>query len=199
MTDYTDNRRYPYPSSEREAGNGALHSELLARAVAADLDLLDAAWAQEPLKSTKIATLSADGSALSSGTDWTLLMNSVVKVTGLWDTANPAQMQVSLPGWYYIVFNLHTVATGAVTANARHLCYIRQKRNNTAGILSTVSERWGDTFTTTGVDVYNKASGMFRMLAGDRIWCAFQHTNAASTVKPAATATFLSATRLCGL
>ena len=199
MTSYTDNRRYPYPSSEREAGNGGAHSEALARAVAADLDVLDAAWALEPTKTTKIANLSADGSGLGTGTDWTLLMNNVVKSIGSWDTNNPAQLQVSAPGWYYVTFNIHTVATGAVTGNARHICYLRQKRNNSAGITSTVDERFGDTYTTSVVDVYNKTAGMFRCLAGDRFWCAFQHTNAASTVKVSASGTYLTGTRLCGL
>lgn len=200
MTSYTDNRRYPYPSSAREAGNGGLHSELLARAVAADLDNLDAAWAAEPTKATKIANLSADTGGQGTGSDWTVQMNNVVKSTGPWDSNNPAQMQVSLPGWYYVALNLRTDCTGAITVNAQHVCWVRLVRNNAAGVTATIEERYAATYQPSATaGIYNRVGGMFRMLVGDRIWAAYRHTNTGSTVKVTASGTYLSATRMCGL
>lgn len=198
MTSYTDNRRYPYPSSEREVGNGAAASEALARAVAADLDALDTAWALEPMKATRITNLSADGFGLGSGTDWLLLMNQTVKSVGDWGGGAGA-LQINVPGWYYVGLNLHTAATGAVTGNARHIAFLRHNRTQGSGISKVIGERMGDAYTTTGADVHNRISGMFRCVAGDRFLAAFQHTNTASTVKVVAAGTYVWGTRVCGL
>jgi hypothetical protein len=201
VTSYTDNRRYPYPSSDREASNGALWSEFLARAVAADLDVLGVGWAAEPSKDTIIVGLSADSAAFGTGAPFTVLTNQVNKQVGTWGaTPSRAMVGTGQDGWYLAILNTRVDATGTVTVNAKHTAYLRQMRNNSAGITSVYSERRGDTYTPTSTaSIYNETGGIFRMLAGDQFWLAYEHTNTGSTVQLKAAHTFLSVTRLADL
>lgn len=200
MTRYTDNRRYPYPSSPREAGNGAAASEALARAVAADLDVLDAGWNVAPIRSTKIIGLSADSGGFSSGnrTSWT--PTTIVQTTGAAYTTATSEIRVMQDGWYEVNLNFAVAPTGALTVSSRLENWITHYRSNSVGTLITQSEREGDTYWPSATaNLYNRVSGMFRMLANDRIWVYWQHGNAASTVKVLAQGSTLQAVRVRSL
>lgn len=200
MTGYTDNRRYPYPTSAREAGNGGAASEALARAIAADLDVLDAGWAAAPVRSTKIIGLSADSGGFGSGSQSSWTPTTVVQVTGSAYTTATSEIRVNLDGWYEANLNFAVAPTGALTVSSRLECWIRHYRNNAVGTLVTQSERFGDTYwPSSTANLYNRVSGMFRMLAGDRLWVYWRHGNAASTVKILAQGSTLQAVRVRGL
>lgn len=203
MTSYTQNRGYPYPSSEREAGNGGRHSEALARAVAADLDVLDAGWVRQATRPSKIIGFPADSAGFSSGGTNSLDFGTITTVVApeYFNTANSeVRIATGGDGWYFANMNLRIAPTGAVTVNARTQLWVRHLRSNAGGTLVTQTERHGDTFwPSSTVDLFNRASGMFRMIAGDRIWVYWTHANVASTVKVVAAGTYLEVTRVCGL
>lgn len=206
---YTPRRKYPYPASELEAGNGGLASELLARAVAQDLDALDAAWALEAQKSTKTLTLTANQAGISSGgTTLLILHNTIEKVTGTAFTTAANQLIVAPggAGWYFVDCQLRAKPSGAVTTSARYRITLQLIRSSVAGFNIPVDSRQAEVYSNsaTTTDVYNQCQGVFRALEGDRFWCTFDHTNAASAVTVAGTAglgegTRIQATRVCGL
>lgn len=204
MTDYTDNRRYPFPSSPREAGNGGLHSELLARAVAADLDVLDAGWALQATRPLKILGLASTLTGFTNGVRSTIAFTQVNKVIQpSYFSTSISEMRVLVDGWYFGDLNFHAVPSGTVTVNARLQNWINHYRPSSAGILTHVppnGERTGDTYWPSSTpDCFNRVSGMFRALAGDRFIIEMQHTNTGSTLNFPAPGTYLEVTRMCGL
>lgn len=204
MTSYTDNRRYPYPSSEREAGNGAAGTEALARAVAADLDTLDAGWALQSTRPVKILGLASTLTGFTNGVRSQIAFTQVNKVIQpAYFSSSISEMRVLVDGWYFADLNFHAVPSGTVTVNARLQNWLNHYRPSTAGVLVHVDpggERFGDTYWPSATaDCFNRVSGMFRAIAGDRFIIEMQHSNVGSTVNFPAVGTYLEVTRMCGL
>ena len=208
MTLYTPNRGYPFPASPREAGNGGLHSELLARAVARDLDALDAAWAAAAQPSTKVMNKNTDTTNLTAnagGSGFAIFMDVVEKQTGQAFTTETDELAVAAGwgGWFLVNCQLRSKAQGAITAGARHTLFLRVLGPGRTGNLTELETRRADTFANGAtVDIYNQIQGMIRLEAGNRIWIGFDHTNTGSNVTVQGTGTGgtkIEATRICGL
>jgi hypothetical protein len=206
VTSYTKYRRYPYPSSEREVGNGAAASEALARAVALDLDTLDAGWAAAPVRTSKILTLSANGTAGGVNVLSSITFNTVSTTKGSAGLASDGTglriTDQTAAGWYYVNINAEMQATGAVTVNAKFELWLQQLRSNGAGTLVVPwnGERLGNTYySTTTPALDNRVSGMLRLEVGDRVWCKWRHTNAASTARINQAQTIMQAVRVSPL
>lgn len=182
MTGYTDNRGYPYPSSERETGNGGLHSELLARGVARDLDTVDAAWAAGVNRDTSTLTRNADLAAYFNA-------NQVLSIpfdtlehgsTGATLVASVGSGTFTVPkgwaGWYHFTLAVHTVASGTVTGNARHRVGIA-RMGNLFSAFQDKEVRWCDTFQPAAGDIYNSVEGVMHVEGGDTIEARYFHQN----------------------
>jgi hypothetical protein len=182
VTSYTRNRGYPYPSSEREAGNGGLHSELLARKVAQDLDAVDAAWAAELQKPTAQLTLAVDRvdyfpANQDAGAPFDTLEHAS---TGVGLTASTGSgnffMAKGAAGWYHFSASLHTAAAGVVTAGARHRMSI-VRLGNLYGTFQTKEARYCETYQTASSDVFNSLECVMRVEPGDTIQVNYLHAN----------------------
>jgi hypothetical protein len=207
MTDFTKYRRYPYPSSEREVGNGAVASEALARAVALDLDTLDAGWAAAPIRTSKILTPSANGSAVVAGGSYLVQQFATVAATkgsaGLASDGTGLRiLDASAEGWYWVNLNIEMAITGTVSIPAGFDVVLQQLRANGAGTLVVPpnGERYGNTFTATSNSTLdNRVSGVFRMQVNDRMWVRWKHGNGASTARINQSQSILQAVRLSPL
>ena len=190
---YTARRGYPYPASAKEAGNGGLHSELLARAIDTDMTALQAAWAAELVGDTLIQELrNADSSPMSSGgTPTPQFTDTITKQTGTGIKTNTSAVYPARPGWFQITAHSRARVTGATTAAARHQLILRHYRDDPGGgSLITVAERHALTFQGTTGDVFNTVSGIFQLRETDQVWMYYYHLNTASTVILVGTSTF---------
>lgn len=192
MTSYTRNRGYPYPTSEREAGNGGLHSELLARRVARDLDTVDAAWAGELQKPTAQLTKTGDLVGIfNANQDFIALFDTLEHAsTGVGLVVSGGGSTFFLPlgsvaGWYNFSSSLHTVATGTVTAGARHRMSI-VRLGNLYGTFQTKEARYCETYQAAGSEVYNSLECVMRVEPGDTVQVNYLHANASSMTLKAA-------------
>lgn len=194
MTSYTRNRGYPYPSSEREAGNGGLHSELLARAVAADLDLIDAGWAAELQRPTIIAGLSGNSGNLIANTAPTLNLNTVEKQVGSLLTLSGLGLVVAEGGngWYHLTCQVHSQAVGAITADAQHRAQIDHSET-LYGTITTKRMYYFESFQSGSLDMYTMGEAVVHLTVGDAVRLRFFHTNAGSDAR-----VLQSGTRLTG-
>lgn len=185
MTKYTRNRGYPYPASERETGNGGLHSELFARAVAQDLDAVDAAWAAELQKPSASMTRSADLSAyFNNNQDIPVPYDTLEHAsTGFGLTASVGSGSFFVPsggaGWYFFSASMRTVASGTITANCRHrMSIVRQ--GNQFGQFQTIESRFAETYQATGVEIYNALECVMHVDPGDTVIVNYFHNNASA-------------------
>lgn len=205
MTSYTENRSYPYPSSEREAANGAAASEALARAVQVDLDVLDAGYAAGLQRPLKIITLAADtGAVYGPSTEYTQPWDTISKIVlPSYFSSSSGEIAISATGagWYFASYNLRLAPGGTVTLNSRYQMWIRHQKLTVTGTPYYDSQRFGDTWcgTTAVANHDNRISGVFRCEAGDKLIPYFMHGNAGSNVKVVAAATAFEVTRLRGL
>lgn len=181
---YTDNRRYPYPESAAEVGNGGLHTELLARAVDADLSALASAWANALVRSTMIAEQKlGDSFPFIAGSEGSVSPDTVSSRTGLGVRNTPGIVRADLPGWFKITGHIRSKATGTISAAAQHrVGLVHYRPAKTAGSLDVVGARYALAFQAGTADMYNGVTGMFRLIAGDQVWLTFFHQNAGSTV-----------------
>jgi hypothetical protein len=206
VTSYTKYRRYPYPSSEREVGNGAAHSEALARAVALDLDTLDAGWAAAPIRTSKILTLSANSSAVGTNALLSISFDTVGTTKGdaglSSDGTGIKIVSASAQGWYYVNVDAQMQATGAVTVGSKFELWLQQLRSNGAGTLVVPwnGERLGAThYATSNAALDNRVSGMIRLELNDRVWCRWRHFNSGSTSRINQAQTIFQAVRVSPL
>jgi hypothetical protein len=205
VTSYTRYRRYPYPSSDREAANGAVHSEALARAVALDLDTLDAGWANGAIRTSKILTMSADSLALSSGGPYAVNFNTVNTTKGsaaLIADGLGLTVGSGAEGWYYVTCTARLQPTGTVTVNAKFEMRLQHMRTNSGGVLTLRpnGERYKFTYyATTTAALDSEVGGLFRLQVGDRIWMRYAHTNTGSTAQIKAANSVFSAVRVSPL
>lgn len=185
MTSYTKYRGYPFPSSEREVGNGGLHSELLARAVARDLDTVDASWAGELQKPTSILTKTGDASGF-----WTPNFDQFAPFdtlehasTGVGIRGSTGSGSFSVPasaqGWYHFSLSIHSVASGTVTANSRHRISI-QRLGSAFGSFQLKEARYCETYQPASGEIYNTVEGVMYVEANDSVEAHYFHTNASN-------------------
>lgn len=197
--DYTPFRSYPIPSSERETGNGGLHSELLARAVAADLDVLDPAWAGEMQHATQILTMSTNATGYAANSDRSILFDTISKqTTGLGLNSN----QILHPakggdGWYHVVCAIRAAASGTITANALHRLSLKVYEDQ-ANVQIPRETRYVETLQIGTANVYLMIEAMVLLKYGDnnQVWPYLVHTNVGSTVNIVAAGSFLTATKI---
>lgn len=204
MTSYTDNRGYPYPSSAREAGNGGAASEALARAIARDLDTVDAGWALQATRPTKILGLAANITNFVNGVRQVVNFSQVNKIVQpSYFTTSTTEIRVLADGWYRALLNFRGAPSGTVTVNARMENWLNHYRSDASGTLRHVEpsgERFGETYwPSTTPDLFNEVSGVFRMISGDRIWAELQHGNTGSNINIVASGTYLTVVRLAGI
>jgi hypothetical protein len=192
VTNYTKYRKYPYPSSEREVSNGAAQSEALARAVALDLDTLDAGWAAAPIRTSKILTLTTNGTAVAAGSTFIVQQFGTVGTTkgsaGLVSDGTGVRIaDATAEGWYYANVNAELGITGTVTVPATFDVMIQHLKLNGSGALvepAANGERIGNVFTSTSnATLDNRISGIFRMTLNDRLWFRWKHGNTGSTAR----------------
>lgn len=195
MTSYTDNRGYPFPSSPREAGNGGLHSELLARAVAADLDVVDATWAGLLQRSSINLTLAADITPISASGLATVFMDTVEKQVGpsLVHTGIAIGVTETGGGWYHITGQVHSKANGTITADAQHRVQI-EHTYPLLGLIATKRMYYSETFQSGTVDMYAAIEVVLHLAYGEEARMKFFHTNTGSDARVVAANTRLTAT-----
>lgn len=182
MTSYTRNRGYPYPSSEREAGNGGLHSELLARAVAEDLDGIDAGWAGLLQRPTLVLSIFADQTGLSNNALYSVFTDVVDKQVGTALESSGVGMRVAKggDGWYHITGQLHSRAEGAITADAQHRMQLEHIIPQ-YGNLATYRMYYYESFQSGSLDMYTMGEAVVHLTYGQEIRMRFFHTNTGST------------------
>ena len=201
MTSYTDYRGYPYPASEREPGNGGLHSEQLATAVQRDLDDLDTQWAAEMQHSTVNLILSADRTSLINGdVNQPLLFDTFEHASsglGLFTFGGMQQLQVARGGngWYLVTAALRAGASGTITAAARHSLRVRVSGTKfSTGY--TVREDLVDTYQSGTADISITIETVMYLAFGQTLGCWYYHTNAGSSMTARVAGTSLAATLL---
>lgn len=198
---YTDNRGYPYPASAREAGNGGLASEILARAFAADLDELDAGWAGEMQHSAVVLRKNTDQTGISANSATTFLMDIQDKKTtglGLGSSTISLSVVAGGEGWYHVNATLRSKASGAITAGAQHRLQLREMYTNSDGNLIERRLRYAETFQQGVTDNFNQLNACVYLGLGDQVRVQLFHTNVASTATIVASGSRLVATKIVG-
>lgn len=199
MTSYTQNRAYPYPSSEREAARGGTHTEALARAVASDLDVLDAAWAAEQAKLTAILSLSSNQTGIPANTEFGVSFNSAEKTppTSLMTIGSSVFCKAAGAGWYQVTGCTRAGASGAITANARHRMSLVTYRFQ-YGNVADIEARYSETYQTGSQDCYNTLDAIMYLDGTRTLEMRYLHSNTGSTVSIKSGMTRLAVTRLFG-
>jgi hypothetical protein len=198
---YTDNRGYPYPASAREAGNGGLASEVLARAVAADLDYLDAGWAGEMQHSAVVLRKNTDQTGINASSATTFLMDILDKKTtglGLGNSTVALSVVAGGEGWYHVNATLHSKASGAITAGAQHRLQLQELYTNSYGNFAERRVRYTETFQQGVTDNYNQLNACVYLGLGDQVRMQLYHTNTGSTATIVASGSRLIATKIVG-
>lgn len=199
MTEYTRNRGYPYPKDAKECGNGGLHSELLARAVALDLDALDAAWTAAAARPSIVMVPNADGTNISSNVSSLVINWTTEKQVGTGIVGSGTAVRVTTaPGWFHVTCTMHTRAEGAITANAQHRIELDED-GLVGGSYKLRLRRYATTFQAGSNDVFNSIDCVTKMDASDQIRVRFFHTNTASNGRIVVAGTRLIMTRIRGL
>lgn len=194
MTGYTEHRGYPYPSSERETGNGGLHSEQLARKVAGDLDVIDAGWAAELQRSSIILSLASDVSPLIANALHTVALTTVVKqTTGLGLAVDNIGLTVAKggAGWYHFTAQTQSKANGAITANAQHRIQLDHIHQAYGGLV-TSQTYCTESFQAGSGDMFLMVDAVVHLSYGDKMWLRFLHGNTGSDGRVVAAATHLT-------
>lgn len=199
MTDLTKNRGYPFPSSERETGNGGLFSELLARAVAADLDAVDRDWAAELQHSTMVLNMSADLTPLTNGTEYSVFFNTLEKrTTGLGLKAtqlNYLTPDVGGEGWYHVIATCQSKANGTITAGAQHRMHLNVNGDR-YGAPFVKRTYYFNTFQRGTLDNYMGGEAVVHLGTNESMRMGFFHLNTGSDARVVAAGTRLTATLL---
>jgi hypothetical protein len=206
VTLYSRYRGYPYPRDAKEAGNGGLHSQLLAEAVERDLGVLDAGWAAEADRPTLMATKNGDQTGIGSGLSGATSLDNwtVEKLTG--PTIFPSLTGTFRPnpgmgGWFHVSLTMRTKASGTVTADAVHRIGLRTFRVSAIGNYDTIETRWSQSFQTGSADMYNELNLVVYLTYTLPCRPYFQHTNTGSTatvVGSGTGGTRISFTRILG-
>lgn len=199
MTSYTPNRGYPYPSSDREGARAGTHSEAMARGVAADLDVLDAAWAAELAKLTAIINLSSNQTGLTANTEFSVSFNAAEKTpnTALMVVGQAIFCKAAGAGWYHVTGATRAGASGTITANARHRMSLATYRFK-YGTVSDIEVRYSETYQTGTQDCYNTLDTIMYLDETRTLEMRYLHSNTGSTVSIKSGMTRLCATRLFG-
>ena len=200
---YTPNRGYPYPKDEKETGNGGLHSELLARAVAADLDTLDAGWAAELGHSTVLLKLNGDKTGfIANDANQGVFFDDVDHAsTGpfLFSGAGSQVIAVNRggDGWYHCNGSLRALPSGTVNDGARHrLGIVVFEFVLSQGTI--VDARYAETYMNSTQDITMTVDGMFYLRFGQTLEMRYLHANTSSDMTVRAAGTHLAATRIMG-
>jgi len=196
VTGYTPNRGYPFPSSERETGNGAAATEVFARAVAADLDVIDAGWATELQHSTIVLTIASDLTPLGSGGLYGVSMDTVVKLTagvGLKFSGAGIGVATDGDGWYHITGQCHSKANGTITAGAQHRVQLEHLGAEYGGFV-TKRMYYSESFQAGSLDMYTTIEAVVHLVAGDEVRMRFFHTNTGSDARVVVAGTRLTGT-----
>jgi hypothetical protein len=193
-------RGYPYPSNGREGGRGGSHSEALARAVARDLDGLDAAWPLLQAPASIVLRMSASSDNRAASLENPVSMDIVDKITGtgLANDASGVRVVAGGEGWYHVVATCRSNAMGAITAGAQHRLQLQEQTTNSAGILVQRLMRYTETFQQGSTDNYNQLEAMIYLGVGDKVRMWFFHTNTGSLGRVVNTGTRLMATKILG-
>lgn len=188
MTLYTKNRGYPYPASEREAGNGGLHSELLARAIQRDLDDLDAAWAAELQHSTVNLIMTGDhGGYVANSVDQNVLFDAAEHGSSGLGLNNFGAGQQTLSvarggdGWYHVTGSLRAGASGTITAASRHSARLRIQEFK-FGQAQEVNLDLVDTYQSGSADISITVESILHLSRGQELALAYFHNNASDMI-----------------
>lgn len=198
MTDYTKNRSYPFPSSDRETGNGGLASELLARAVARDLDEVDTDWAAELQRRSAQMTRSADLAAYFASSQTLSVPYDTLEhaSTGLGISTSLGSGSffalAGRGGWYHFSASVHTLASGTVTANARHRMSIA-RYGAQFNSFQLKQARYCETYQPSGSEIFNSVEAVFHVDPGDTIQVDYFHLNASAMTLRASGSRFSAA------
>lgn len=201
MTLYTDNRGYPYPASDREAGNGGLHSEQLATAVQRDLDDLDTQWAAELQHSTANLILNAPRTNLfANDANQPMLFDTFEHASsglGLFTYAGMQQLGVAKggQGWYHVAGAIRAGASGTITAAARHSLRLRLTEYK-FGTGFVVREDMVDTYQAGTTDINITIESVMYLAYGQDLSLYYFHTNTGSSMTAQVAGTSLAATLL---
>lgn len=185
MTSYTPNRGYPFPSSPREAGNGGLHSELLARAAARDLDDVDTQWAAEQQHSTVTLKLNGDqtGHTPNNDNDLVLFDGAEHASSGLGLSGSPSVQYLVVTkggdGWYHVTGSLRAGASGTVTNGALHTLRLRRSRFRFGK--EEIIQVWNVNTSQAGTgDISVSIEMVTRIEFGETLAMYYQHNNASN-------------------
>lgn len=183
---YSRYRKYPFPRDAKEAGRGGLHSQLLAEAVARDLDVVDAAWATELARPTMMVTLSSDVTGVVANLVAGAIVTSpwaLEKQTGptIFTSTNTWKPLTGQGGWFHVSLTMRTKASGTINTDAVHRVGLEVIRLNAAGYYAREYARWTQSFQSGSADMYNEVQGMFYLDDQRIIRPHFLHNNSGST------------------
>lgn len=203
MTSYSRRRSYPTPASVRERANGGLDSELLGRAVAVDLDGVDAAWPQEANHSTVIYGLSGTQTGLIYNDYNNLISFNTLEAAsaggepGLFSSAAQGLSTVAGgEGWYHVKGSVQAQASGTVNAGALHRLQLRIHDFSLGGI--AVETYYADTQQQGANTNWTNVEAVVRLTPLRQAYLYYLHLNVGSTVNALATGTYLSGYKICG-
>jgi hypothetical protein len=183
VTLYTRYREYPYPRDAKEAGNGGLHSQMLAEAVQQDLDALDAAWTLETQRPTLMAVKSGDqtiGAGLAGQSINAMVVERQVGITMI--NAGFYRAKPGGEGWYHVLATVRSKATGTITAGALHQIELKSFKVNATGNLDYLESRFGRAFQSGSADVYTEVQDLIYIDQKTEVRFQFGHNNAGSSV-----------------
>lgn len=206
MTSNSRRRGYPGPASPRERGNGGLDTELLARAVAADLDVLDAAWPKQAQKNTKILGLTGTQTGCIASNENFINFNALEAEILGGDQgfyAGVAQQLGVLPGgegWYHVTAGLCVQPSAAVTASALSRMVLKVQKSGGPSVID-LETYFADAQNdgTSNVPICMNTEFVTWFDRNITATMYYFHLNAASDMNALAAGTYLSGTKICGV
>lgn len=186
MTSYSRYRKYPSPTSDRERGAGGPHSEDFARAVARDLDVLDAGYLAVQQRPGSVMVRGADSGAIFISGDTRYIPFDTVESTspgGIQPSTGSSSFFVprGFDGWYNINVTVHTAASGTVTANVRHRVSI-VRTGQRYGNTTVLETREHETYQATATEIYMQVEGVMHIQYGDTLEARYFHANASDMI-----------------
>jgi hypothetical protein len=166
---------------------------MLARAVAADLDVIDTGWASQSQRATLILGCLADQTPLSPNGNYAIFTDQVEKQVGTELEVGSFGLRVSKggDGWYHLTLQCHSRANGTITADAQHRCQI-QKLALEYGNYVSKRTYYFESFQSGSLDMYTMGEAVVHLAYGEEIRPQFFHTNTGSDARIVASGTRLT-------
>lgn len=203
MSKYTSNFDLPYPASRREMANGALASELLARAADREISALDTAWAAELQKPTSILVPTANVTGMPYDTDNSLFISGAIQksVGGSFSTQFPKPSTptvASTSGWYHVALASEFEAEGTINSGSYRRMWVDIGDVDPVYGIKVKDRFYTQDSQTAGGQVNLGLEFVAFLTAAMVMRIYFRHGNTSSTVKMNITRTMWTLSRIAG-